>query len=107
MDEIDALQGNSLVSILSQLRDGHNARPEGYPFPACVVLCGLRDLRDYKVASGGDPGRSNPASPFNLIRDRDGKFPVLIEEILTEAGIQTVLTGIRMPRMNSTMERWV
>jgi hypothetical protein len=67
MDEVDALQGNSLVSILSQLRDGHNARPEGYPFPASVVLCGLRDLRDYKVASGGDPGRSNPASPFNII----------------------------------------
>ncbi|MCA2175794.1 ATP-binding protein [Nonomuraea glycinis] len=67
MDEVDALQGNSLVSILSQLRDGHNARPEGYPFPVSVVLCGLRDLRDYKVASGGDPGRSNPASPFNII----------------------------------------
>ncbi|MEQ4721312.1 AAA family ATPase [Nonomuraea sp. B19D2] len=66
-DEIDALQGNSMVSILSQLRDGHNARPGGQPFPTSVVLCGLRDLRDYKVASGGDPGRSNPASPFNII----------------------------------------
>ncbi|MFI6324320.1 integrase core domain-containing protein [Nonomuraea sp. NPDC050556] len=42
-----------------------------------------------------------------LIRDRDGKFPALMEEILAEAGIQTVLTGIRMPRMNSIMERWV
>ena len=42
-----------------------------------------------------------------LIRDRDGKFPALIDEILAEAGIKTVLTGIRMPRMNSIMERWV
>lgn len=42
-----------------------------------------------------------------LIRDRDGKFPALINEILAEVGIQTVLTGIRMPRMNSIMERWV
>ncbi|MFI6744468.1 integrase core domain-containing protein [Nonomuraea sp. NPDC050451] len=42
-----------------------------------------------------------------LIRDRDGKFPVLINVILAEAGIQTVLTEIRMPRMNSIMERWV
>ncbi|MEU7744254.1 ATP-binding protein [Nonomuraea sp. NPDC049158] len=67
LDEIDAVQGNSLVSILSQLRDGHNARPGGRPFPVSVVLCGLRDLRDYKVALGGDPGRSNPASPFNII----------------------------------------
>lgn len=31
-----------------------------------------------------------------LIRDRDGKFPALMDEILTDAGIQTVLTGIRM-----------
>ncbi|MFC5821430.1 ATP-binding protein [Nonomuraea harbinensis] len=67
LDEIDALQGNSMVSILSQLRHGHNARHEGQPFPASVVLCGLRDLRDYKVASGGEAGRSNPASPFNIV----------------------------------------
>ncbi|MFF4624797.1 integrase core domain-containing protein [Nonomuraea jabiensis] len=42
-----------------------------------------------------------------LIRDRDGKFPELMDEILAEAGIQTVLTGIRMPRMNAIMDRWV
>ncbi|MFF4625277.1 integrase core domain-containing protein [Nonomuraea jabiensis] len=42
-----------------------------------------------------------------LIRDRDGKFPALMDAILAEAGIKTVLTGIRMPRMNSIMERWV
>jgi transposase InsO family protein len=42
-----------------------------------------------------------------LIRDRDGKFPALIDEILAEAGIGTVLTGVRMPRMSSIMERWV
>ena len=42
-----------------------------------------------------------------LIRDRDGKFPALMDEILADAGIQTVLTGIRMPRMNAIMERWV
>ncbi|MEU0568584.1 hypothetical protein ABZ297_24840 [Nonomuraea sp. NPDC005983] len=36
-----------------------------------------------------------------LIRDRDGKFPARMDGILADAGIQTVLTGIRMPRMNS------
>ncbi|MFF4625572.1 integrase core domain-containing protein [Nonomuraea jabiensis] len=30
-----------------------------------------------------------------------------MDEILAEAGIKMVLTGIRMPRMNSIMERWV
>ncbi|WP_336216857.1 hypothetical protein [Nonomuraea sp. LPB2021202275-12-8] len=42
-----------------------------------------------------------------LLRDRDGKFPALMDEVLAEAGITTVLTGIRMPQMNSIMERWV
>ncbi|WP_218011016.1 integrase core domain-containing protein [Herbidospora mongoliensis] len=30
-----------------------------------------------------------------------------MDEILAEAGIQTVVTGIRMPRMNAIMEWWV
>jgi transposase InsO family protein len=42
-----------------------------------------------------------------LIRDRDGRFPALMEEILADAGIRTVLTGVRVPRMNAVMERWV
>ncbi|MEU5992432.1 integrase core domain-containing protein [Spirillospora sp. NPDC047418] len=42
-----------------------------------------------------------------LIRDRDAKFPDLFDTVLTDAGIQTVLTGVRMPRMNAVMERWV
>lgn len=42
-----------------------------------------------------------------LIRDRDGKFPGLFDTVLADAGIQVVLTGVRVPRMNSVMERWV
>ncbi|WP_218040503.1 integrase core domain-containing protein [Actinomadura sp. WMMB 499] len=42
-----------------------------------------------------------------LIRDRDGKFPDLFDAVLADAGIQTVLTGVRVPRMNAVMERWV
>lgn len=42
-----------------------------------------------------------------LIRDRDGKFPALFDAILADAGIEVVLSGVRMPRMNSVMERWV
>jgi hypothetical protein len=63
-DEIDALRGNALRSVLRQLRDGFQLRP--YAFPASVVLCGLRDVRDYKAASGGDPSRLGTASPFNI-----------------------------------------
>ncbi|MBN6543473.1 integrase core domain-containing protein, partial [Actinacidiphila bryophytorum] len=42
-----------------------------------------------------------------LIRDRDGKFPALFDTILADAGIEVVLSGIRIPRMNAIMERWV
>ena len=42
-----------------------------------------------------------------LIRDRDGKFPGLFDVILADEGIDVVLSGVRMPRMNSIMERWV
>jgi putative transposase len=42
-----------------------------------------------------------------LIRDRDGKFPGPFDAILADAGIDVVLSGVRMPRMNSIMERWV
>lgn len=74
-DEIDSLRGQSLISVLRQLRAGYAARPRG--FPQSVVLCGLRDVRDYKVASGGDPSgddtrridtaRLGTSSPFNVI----------------------------------------
>ncbi|TCO61888.1 integrase core domain-containing protein [Actinocrispum wychmicini] len=42
-----------------------------------------------------------------LVRDRDAKYPALIDEILSGAGVATVLTGVRMPRMNAIIERWV
>jgi hypothetical protein len=32
-----------------------------------------------------------------MIRDRDGKFPALFDAILKDAGIEVVLTGVRMP----------
>jgi putative transposase len=42
-----------------------------------------------------------------MIRDRDGKFPALFDAVLKDAGIDVVLSGIQMPRMNSIMERWI
>ncbi|WP_327660237.1 MULTISPECIES: integrase core domain-containing protein [unclassified Streptomyces] len=47
------------------------------------------------------------ATPTYLIRDRDAKYPAPFDEILRNAGIQVVRTGIRIPRMNVIMERWL
>jgi transposase InsO family protein len=38
---------------------------------------------------------------------RDGKYPKLFDTVLADVGIAVVLSGVRMPRMNSIMERWI
>ncbi|MGF1516007.1 MAG: ATP-binding protein, partial [Elainellaceae cyanobacterium] len=63
VDEVDVLRDDVLVSVLRQLRAGYPDRPEG--FPHALALVGVRDVRDYKVASGGS-SRLNTASPFNI-----------------------------------------
>lgn len=47
IDEIDALVGDSLVSILRQIRSGYTDRPAS--FPQSIILCGVRDVRDYRI----------------------------------------------------------
>ena len=47
IDEIDALVGDSLVSVLRQIRSGYAGRPQH--FPISIVLCGVRDVRDYRI----------------------------------------------------------
>jgi hypothetical protein len=47
IDEIDALIGDTLVSVLRQLRDCYAKRPESAPIS--VILCGVRDIRDYRI----------------------------------------------------------
>jgi hypothetical protein len=63
LDEIDALTNLSLESVLRQIRSGFSDRPNA--FPHSIVLCGLRDVRDYKIAAGGSPTLGT-ASPFNI-----------------------------------------
>ncbi|MBQ3629714.1 MAG: ATP-binding protein [Prevotella sp.] len=47
IDEIDALVGDSLVSVLRQIRSGYAYRPAA--FPQSIILCGVRDVRDYRI----------------------------------------------------------
>ena len=64
LDEVDALVGDTLLSVLRQLRAGYARRPRG--FPQSVVLCGVRDVRDYRTHL--EPGKEVVAggSPFNI-----------------------------------------
>jgi putative transposase len=42
-----------------------------------------------------------------LIRDRDSKFTDTLDALMIDADLKIVATGIRIPRMNSLMERWI
>ena len=64
IDEIDALIGDSLLSVLRQLRDGYDLRPEG--FPQSVILCGVRDVRDYRIQSTAENAIIAGGSAFNI-----------------------------------------
>lgn len=64
IDEIDALAGNTLLSVLRQLRSGYDLRPAG--FPHSVVLCGMRDLRDFPIHSDAKGGPVMGGSAFNI-----------------------------------------
>ena len=63
VDEIDSLVGDTLLSVLRQLRAGYQQRPRG--FPASVVLCGVRDIRDYRIRSSSGELIAG-GSPFNV-----------------------------------------
>jgi hypothetical protein len=64
LDEIDAMYGRSLKSLLDQLHTGYPNRPQAAPWS--VILCGMRDVKDYRETLGRDPLRLGSASPFNI-----------------------------------------
>jgi AAA domain len=64
IDEIDSLVGDTLVSILRQLRSGYNDRPKN--FPQSVILCGVRDVRDYRIHASSEKEIITGGSCFNI-----------------------------------------
>ena len=42
-----------------------------------------------------------------LIRDRDSRYTAAFDAVLADEGIAVTKTGVRVPRMNAIMERWV
>lgn len=64
IDEIDSLIGDSLLSVLRQIRSGYIERPRGFPQSICLI--GLRDVRDYRIWSKEAGVEISAASPFNI-----------------------------------------
>ena len=91
LDEVDALVGDTLVSLLRQLRTGYPLRPEN--FPASVVLCGVRDVRDYRIRAKSERQVITGGSAFNIKAAslRLGDFSR--EEVIALLGQHTAETG--------------
>ncbi|ETR69837.1 MAG: hypothetical protein OMM_03664 [Candidatus Magnetoglobus multicellularis str. Araruama] len=64
IDEIDALIGDTLISVLRQIRSGYDKRPDH--FPQSVILCGVRDIRDYRIHSDKEKTIITGGSAFNI-----------------------------------------
>ncbi|MCX5924874.1 MAG: AAA-like domain-containing protein [Candidatus Dependentiae bacterium] len=64
IDEIDSLVGDTLISVLRQLRSGYVQRPHAFPQSVCLV--GVRDVRDYRIWSHEDQQIVLGGSAFNI-----------------------------------------
>ena len=64
LDEIDSLVGDTLISVLRQLRAGYANRP--HSFPQTIILCGVRDVRDYRIHSSSEKSIITGGSAFNI-----------------------------------------
>ncbi|GAK53858.1 hypothetical protein U14_05132 [Candidatus Moduliflexus flocculans] len=64
IDEIDSLVGDTLISMLRQLRGGYDKRPT--QFPQSVILCGVRDVRDYRLKTDDGKAAITGGSAFNI-----------------------------------------
>ncbi|MEA1967146.1 MAG: ATP-binding protein, partial [Thermodesulfobacteriota bacterium] len=64
IDEVDSLVGDTLISLLRQIRSGYDLRPEN--FPHSIILCGVRDIRDYRIYSDKEKSIITGGSAFNI-----------------------------------------
>ncbi len=65
IDEIDSLMGDTLISVLRQLRAGYDKRTAKL-FPHSIILCGVRDVRDYRIHSSKEKTIITGGSAFNI-----------------------------------------
>lgn len=64
IDEIDSLVGDTLISVLRQIRTGYTNRP--ILFPQSICLVGVRDVRDYRIWSDDQHAMVLGGSAFNI-----------------------------------------
>ena len=112
IDEIDTLIGDTLVSVLRQLRAGYNQRPAG--FPHSVILCGVVDVRDYRIRSSASNALVLGGSAFNVksksLRLGDFTEPevrTLLSQHTAETGQTFTEDALQMVRTRTAGQPWL
>ena len=95
-DEADGLVGEAMISFLAQLRQGYLDRSRT-PFPASVVLIGLRQVRDYVLAAENRRAVAwlGTTSPFNITAEATTLGAFTEAETAELLGLHTAATGQR------------
>ncbi|WP_437674577.1 AAA family ATPase [Sorangium sp. So ce131] len=95
-DEADGLVGATMVSFLTQLRQGYLDRSR-IPFPSSVALIGQRQVRDYALAM--EERRTvawlGTTSPFNITAEAMTLGPFSEAEVAELLAQHTTATGQR------------
>ena len=93
-DEADGLVGEAMVSFLTQLRAGYLNRDK-QPFPHSLALIGMRQVRDYVLASKERNAVSwlGTTSPFNISAEASTLAAFSKEDVVELLGRHTEATG--------------
>ena len=98
IDEIDSLVGDTLISVLRQLRSGYTKRPQSFPQSLCLI--GVRDVRDYRIWSDEQQSMVLGGSAFNIkaksLRLNDFTANPIYQEVLPRE--LTYSTQLTMPQ---------
>ena len=112
IDEIDSLIGDSLLSVLRQLRSGYDMRPRS--FPHSIVLCGVHNVRDCRIYSGSDGKTIACGSGFNVsaaslrLRDFDrAETDALLGQHTAATGQEFELAAIERVYTQTAGQPWL
>jgi len=91
IDDVDAFVGDTLVSLLRQIRSGYPERAT--ELPSSIILCDVHDVRDYRIHSDREKEIVTGGRAFNIKAKslRLGNFSeeetkTLLQQHTTETG---------------------
>ena len=107
IDEIDTLIGDTLLAVLRQLGAGYPNRPGHYP--QSVMLCGVRDVRDYRIRSSAEntTAFNIRAESLRLGDFTEGQLRSLVAQHTAETGQPFSAAAVEAVRAGTCGQPWL